>query len=392
MEQILIAEEFEGKMCAVLLEDGTAVEVLASDSSHPQINGNIYLGRIENIIPGINAAFVDIGLDKNAIIALDELKEGLHSAQDIKCGHMLPVQVIKLPGGQKGVQVSSNIKLAGMRCVLLPYTAGTGVSKKIEDHAEAERLRSIAKRLAPQGMGIILRTNAQGTEETELLEEINRLKDIWDRIENKSRILRRPTLLYDDSNVIFKAVRDMVSSDTVRIIASDKRIYEELHAYINDLSPDALDKLTLRSTDTSLFTLYRIKAQIDKALMQKVILKSGAFLVFDKTEALTVIDVNSGSFTGKSDAEETALKTNLEAAREIAVQLRLRDIGGIIIIDFIDMKHEASKQTLLAELRNELRKDHDRARAFDITQLGLAEVTRKRKNESLETVFNGRNH
>ena len=382
IQRQLIIDELDGTVRACVLEDGELVEVLSGSGGRPQLCGNVYLGRVLNLVPGMDAAFIDVGLDRSAILSgKNELDPALSNKPVLKCGDEIPVQITKLPGGDKGVVVSREIKLAGRTCVLLPFSGTVGVSKRIEDENEYRRLKQLAEELRPSGMGLIVRTSATGEGKEELKRDIDALLSEWNAIILKAGHIKAPALLRDESSILYRAARDIFFEDTKEVVFSSEKLYNIFVEYVRALSPRLADRVKLIKTD-NLFALYRIHAQLEKASQRRVNLKCGGFSVIDRTEAMTVIDVNSGKFTGKGDAAQTILKVNLEAAKEIAKQLRLRDIGGIIVVDFIDMDAQRDRQTLMEELKNYVSADRNRTRVIDLTPLGLVEMTRRKKHET----------
>ena len=380
MEKIILIDKGQSDTRVSLIENGRLAESDLYKQSDNRLMDAIFVGRVEHIVKNLNGAFIDIGLDKNALLSgADNLpKGGLNS---LKQGSEIPVQVIKLPGGEKGVLVTSDIKLSGRMCVLLPYTESIGVSKKIEDEQERDRLRALAKKLKPEGMGIILRTNASGKSEEEISADITELKQKWDGIKTRLEHASAPTLINAENDPVSIVYKNAREAQTDKFVFSDKADYERfLSLAKDDLS--LKQKATLHTGDISLSNIYSINKQLTSARERKIWLKSGGFLVFDTTEALTVIDVNSGKNTSSKSNAENILALNLEAADEIALQIRLRDTGGIIIIDFIDMASKADKDTLLSHLRENFKSDTDRTNVIDITQLGLAEITRKRRAQA----------
>ena len=375
IKQLIIGERC-GAVQACVLEDGQPVELLSGSPEKPQINGNICLGRVKNLSPGLEAAFIDIGLEKNAMLSGEELKR-LHLRREQE----IIVQIIKLPGGDKGVVVSADIKLAGRFCVLMPYSDSVGVSKRVDDEAEEARLRQIAAEIKPPGMGIILRTDAKGRAKEELSEDVSRLLDEWESILQRADHLTAPALLRDESDITYKAARDIFCEDFKEVVFSSKMLYNSFMEHARLFTPDLADRIRLIEA-SDIFTVYRLNDRLAEAQKRTVRLKCGGFIVIDRTEAMTVIDVNSGKCISEKDARATISKVNSEAAREIVRQLRLRDIGGIIVVDFINMNDKADRQALLDELGVLAKADRNRLRIVDITPLNLVEMTRKRKNES----------
>ncbi|MBQ4452940.1 MAG: ribonuclease E/G [Clostridia bacterium] len=384
--QILI-EESAGVTTAALIEDGRLAETLSASPKKAQIEGNIYLGRVRNAVKGMDAAFVDVGLERTAIMSGDGLPRGKDGKRFAPNGGEALVQVTRLAAGDKGVAVSANIKLCGRYTVLLPMEKGIHISHRIEDPAEAERLRLAASTVKPKDMGLILRTNAQNVSTEEISCEIQRLVSEWEELRNRALHSVAPALLLDKSDICFRVIRDMMNENVSEVTVSSEALKERINRNLALLMPKSDIKVKVLASTAGLMSLYRVPSQIEEALKKRVWLKSGAFLVFDRTEALTVIDVNSGKFTGGSDADETARLVNLEAAHEIMRQLRLRDIGGIVIVDFIDMKTEEGKTLLMEAMRTYAKEDSNRTKVVDFTALGLMELTRKRKHEELRTYF-----
>lgn len=369
-----------------LIEEGKLTEIYFERAEGDALTGNIYVGRVENVAVGMQAAFLNIGLDKNAFLHFADLPEEKRKlAKPLKIGEEIPVQITKLPGGEKGVRVSGIMSLPGRMTVLMPSSCGIGVSKRIEDEGERKRLLKIAKSLVPENMGMIIRTNAENAGEEEIRKDIFSLLSLWEALEKRMPHLKAPACIYKDHDAVFRMIRDLVSSDTEEIITEGKNAYLSALEGARMFAPEAVSKIHEYQGEIPLFQVYSVKKQLEDALSRRVWLKSGGFLVFDKTEALTVIDVNTGKYTGKTSLSETVFKLNLEAAEEIARQLRLRDIGGIIVIDFIDMDTRQQKDELVKALREFLKKDKTHTTVHGLTALGLVEMTRKKKREPIET-------
>ena len=373
IKRLVIAQK-DGVTRACLLEDGVLTETLAGAEETPQLCSNVYLGRVERLQKAMQAAFIDIGLNKNALLSGAKETEGLASGEEVI------VQVTKLPGGEKGVVVSRDIRLAGRLSVLLPFSDGVSVSRRIEDEAERERLKQLARSVKPENMGLIVRTNAVGEGAQALKNDAENLLKAWRALNEKARYRKAPALLRDESSILYRAARDIFCEDIEEVAFSDEKLYNNFLDCVRELCPRLAPRVRLMP-GSDLITLYRIGAQLEKATERRVKLKSGAFLVIDRTEAMWVIDVNSGKFTGKGKADGMILAVNLEAAREIARQMRLRDMGGIIVVDFIDMDIKSERETLIAEMKKALKDDKNRSRVIDLTPLGLMEMTRKKKHE-----------
>ncbi|ADQ06369.1 ribonuclease, Rne/Rng family [Caldicellulosiruptor hydrothermalis 108] len=394
--EIIVDVSFNQTRVAVL-EDKELVEIYIEREDSQSIVGNIYKGVVENILPGMDAAFVNIGQEKNAFLYLGDVNRLEFSDTDeyyeiktnplaLRCGQEIVVQVIKEGYDQKGPRVTTNITLPGRYLVLLPSTEYVGVSKRIESEEERQRLKEIACRIRPEGMGLIVRTAAEGKSEEVLKSELEFLKNMWKKIRQKS-CQSAPVLLYKDYDLVFKAVRDMFTNQVDRFVINDRKKYNKIIEFLSSYAPSLKSKVEYFNLATNIFEYFQIEQKLAKALSKRVWLKSGGYIVIDETEALTVIDVNTGKYVGKTDVAETILKTNLEAAQEIARQLRLRDIGGIIIIDFIDMKNPEHQKIVLDALKEALKRDKTKTVVVDITPLGLVEMTRKKVRQRLSCVM-----
>lgn len=397
MKRELVLERVQAQLRLAVLEDGRLCEIYHERGASGKLSGNIYAGRVQNILPGMNAAFVDIGLNKNGFlyagdICLDtrdqqELKSQLENRRIEKMlrpGQMIVVQVVKEPGGSKGPRISGSLSLPGRLCVLIPTVQYAGVSKKIGGEAERSRLHGIAKALSERhGAGIIIRTAGEGAAEDEIATDYERLLDQWKKIDAAARHSAKPRLIQADGSLVLRAVRDMLDESVDCIRTDDEALYNEICDCAKLLTPAFADRVQLLKTEMPLFDLLRVDAQLEDAFARQVHLRSGGTLVIDETEAMTVIDVNTAKFTGKKDLSETIFRLNCEAADEIARQLRLRDIGGIVIIDFIDMDAPDQKEALLDHLRTALKNDPNRTNVLGMTALGLVEMTRKKVRRPL---------
>ncbi len=397
-------------MCVQVRADFTQVAMLEGRSliehyvSRPaddsdQIHGNIYLGRVQNVLPGMEAAFVDIGTPKNAVLYRGDVQfdkeDVVEQGPEPRIEHVLQArqlilcQVTKNPIGAKGGRLTQEVSLPGRFVVLIPDSSTYGISKRLPDD-ERRRLRSILDRVKPEQHGVIVRTAAENATEHELRTDMTRLLALWEEIKEKSKKASGPTLLYSEPPLAVRVIREEFSSDYRGIILDDRALYEEVRQYIGDYNPEFLDRVEFYDSQLeglSLFEKHHVHEQIHKALDIKVWLPSGGSLVIEHTEALTVIDVNTGKNVGKTNLEETVFSNNLEAADEIARQLRLRDIGGIIVIDFIDMEIRENRRKVLDRFRDALSRDKTRTQVFEISELGLVEMTRKRIGEGLLTNF-----
>ena len=380
-----------------VMENGRLCEIYIERGARAKLAGNIYAGRVQNILPGMNAAFVDIGLNRNAFlyvgdIAIDtrdqhQLRAQLDRARiekTLHSGQMIVCQVTKEPGGAKGPRITCNPTLPGRLCVLLPTVRYAGVSRKIENEAERGRLFAVAQTLLEEyGFGAIIRTAGEGADEAALRADFARLTAMWKRIETEATYSASPRLIQSDGDLALTAVREMLDESVDLVRTEDEETYRELMENARLMTPEFTQRIQLCRFETPLFDLLRVDHQLDQALDRHVRLGSGGTLVIDETEALTVIDVNTAKFTGKGSLQDTIFKLNCEAADEICRQLRLRDIGGIIIIDFIDMDSPERREALLEHLRGALAADKNRTHVHGMTNLGLVEMTRKKVRRPL---------
>ncbi len=397
MKREMLLERAGSQTRLAVLEDGRLCEIYYERGSRSKLAGNIYAGRVQNVLPGMNAAFVDIGLNKNAFLyagdilvdtrddqALQSRLEGARIEKLVRPGQMILVQVVKEPGGSKGPRVSCSVTLPGRLCVLLPTIEYSGVSRKIDGAEERKRLHAIASGLCGKnGAGIIIRTAAEGAAAEEIEADYLRLKEMWEKIRTEGRHSAVPRLIQDDGSLILRCVRDMLDESVDGLKTDDPAIFEELKRTAALLTPRLADRIEFVQTQTPLFDLCRVDHQLEKAFSRHIYLKSGGTIVVDNTEAMTVIDVNTGKFTGKKDLQETIFALNCEAADEIARQLRLRDVGGIVIIDFIDMDRAEDRQALIDHLQEALKRDRNRTNVLGMTALGLVEMTRKKLRRPL---------
>jgi ribonuclease E len=377
-----------------------------------QIDGNIYLGRVQNVLPGMEAAFVDIGTPKNAVLYRGDVRydrEDLEAdsaggkqasrgrggereariEQLLRVGQTIVCQVTKNPIGTKGARLSQEVSLPGRFVVLIPGSDTYGISKRLPDD-ERKRLRRILDDIRPAGHGLIVRTAAEGATADELRRDVARLLRQWEDIDARAKRVRAPALLYREPDMAVRVIREEFNTDYRGVVIDDPVLYEEVRDYVASISPELADRVEYAGDSDSplpIFERYHVHEQVHKALDRKVWLPSGGSLIIERTEALTVIDVNTGKNVGTSNLEETVFRNNLEAAEEIARQLRLRDIGGIIVIDFIDMEITANRAAVGRAFREALARDKTRTQVFDISELGLVEMTRKRVSEGLVESF-----
>lgn len=402
----LIADVNPHEVRVALTEDGNLAEVHIETRGKERLVGNIYKGRAANILPGMQAAFVDIGLGKNAFLyagdILPDESDFEFEAQEkpnvkknieipnikdiLKPGQEILVQVLKQPGGTKGARITTHITLPGRLIVLMPTVEHVGVSRRIVDENQRLRLKELALGIKPENMGLIIRTAAQNASDEEIANEIRFYSRLWQRIEDKSKILTAPRLIHAEENLLFRTVRDIFTEDVSEFIINDEDYYQKILALVNIISPHMINRLKLYKENDNIFDKYHIEDKLNKALQRKVWLKNGCYLVIDEAEALTAIDVNTGKYIGEDDFQQTALNANIEAAHEIARQLRLRDISGIIVIDFIDMENEENKRIVVEELEKALENDRTKSNVKGMTQLGLVEMTRKKLRRKLSTL------
>jgi ribonuclease E len=364
-----------------------------------QIHGNIYLGRVQNVLPGMEAAFVDIGTPKNAVLYrgdvqydtddVDEKRDQPRIEQLLKAKQTILCQVTKNPIAHKGARLTQEVSLPGRFVVLIPNSATYGISKRLPDN-ERKRLRTILDRVRPQGHGIIVRTAAENVTSEEIERDVARLARQWASIEALAAKASAPALLYREPDMALRVIREEFNSEYRGVVIDDPEIYEEVRDYVASISPTVADRVEYYDRDVEplpMFERYHVHEQIHKALDTKVWLPSGGSLIVEHTEALTVIDVNTGKNVGTSNLEETVYRNNLEAAEEIARQLRLRDIGGIIVIDFVDMEIKSNREAVVRTFKDALARDKTRTQVFDISELGLVQMTRKRIGEGLLESF-----
>ena len=390
-----------------VLEGRNLIEHFVSRPSDDvaQIHGNIYLGKVQNVLPGMEAAFVDIGTPKNAVLYRGDVhfdaddveapkgkQSNLRIEQMLKAKQTIICQVTKNPIGAKGARLTQEVSLPGRFVVLIPNSTTYGISKRLSDD-ERKRLRAILDRVKPKQHGVIVRTAAEGVTDQEVEQDVRRLVDQWDQIEALAKRSQAPALLYREPDMAVRVIREELTSDYRGVVIDDPALYESVRDYVASISPELADRVELfdRTEEAlPLFERFHIHEQLHKALDRKVWLPSGGSLIIEHTEALTVIDVNTGKNVGTSSLEETVFRNNLEAAVEIARQLRLRDVGGIIVVDFIDMEIRPNRDEVTRVFREALARDKTRTQVFEISELGLCEMTRKRIGEGLLESFAGR--
>lgn len=417
---IINARPYETRVA--LVENGVVVELHIERHTGQELLGNIYRGRIVRVLPGMQAAFVDIGLERTAFLYVSDVhrefqdieqmmlqgQEDLESPGNSKNGEALQpagghgalpiedllqegqdimVQIAKEPYGTKGARVTSHISLPGRHLVLMPTLTHIGVSRKIEDPEERERLRNLIKEIRPDSMGFIVRTVSEGATKEKLKAEMDFLLRLWETIKSRMERLSHPGVLHKDLAISLRAVRDLFTKEVDKLIIDDPQEFENVMQFIDTFAPRLKYSVELYEGEDPIFDAYGIEMEISRALSNKIWLKSGGYIVIELTEALTAIDVNTGSYVGKRNLEETILKTNLEAVKEIAYQLRFRNIGGLIVIDFIDMEKKANRERVFLALKEALSKDKANTNILPMSDLGLIEMTRKRTRENLNRLL-----
>ena len=405
-----------------LLEEGNIVELFIERGDVSDIAGNIYKGKVQRVLPGMQAAFVDIGLEQAAFIYVSDINDGRYSKVEnfliekkedevdslnvnspglspslinyeyhieemITEGQDIMVQAAKAPLGSKGARVTTHISLPGRFLVLVPTSDHIGISRKIEDETERNRLKEIVESLRRDNFGYIVRTAAEDVQKEKIAYEMGFLKNLWDNIQNKYQTAPAPSLLHKEVTISLRAVRDLLLNEAEKLIIDSRSGYESILSFLDSFVPSLKDSVEFYEDLEPIFDAYNLEGDISRALTKKVWLKSGGYIVIEHTEALIAIDVNTGRFVGKYNLEETILKTNLEAVKEIAYQIRLRDIGGIIIIDFIDMKKKSNQEKVFNALKQVLLKDKSKTHILPISEMGLIQMTRKRIRKSLTRIL-----
>ena len=381
-----------------LLEDGQLMEYRVEREE--RVVGSIFKGIVQNVLPGMDAAFVDVGLERNAFLHVgDILPEDSHDNSPaslkrselrrrkikdlLKPGQQIMVQVTKGTRGTKGARVTTRIALPGRYVVLMPESQSVGVSRKIDDRAERDRLRRIGDRIVPDGFGLILRTECEGRTESELKSDIAFLQNQWGEVLRNAKRMRAPAAIHRDMTLLYRTVRDMFGEGIDRMVIDDPDEYEKVQLVASAVAPALRERINLYDKDTPIFDHYGIERELERLLQHKVPLKTGGYLVIDEMEALTAIDINTGKNVGTTSLSDTILRANMEAADEVLRQLRLRDMGGIVVIDFIDMEAASDRKKVLDHFTKGLGRDRARTRVGRVSSLGLVEITRKRTGESV---------
>jgi len=394
-DKLMVITEHGDRDQIAVLEEGVLVQHYVTRMGATSMVGNVYLGRVQNVLPGMEAAFVDVGRGRNGVLYAGEVNYNPEDVEGpaprieqlLKPGDGILVQVTKDPMGGKGARLTANLSLAGRYLVLAPDQDLQGISRRLGEDAR-KRLKAMLKRVKPAEHGVIVRTAAEAASEEALESDLRRLLRIWDDIQAKKKKGKAPIGLYEEPELTVRAVRDLFTDEEFKGLVTDSpRVYGQVMEYVREVAPDLEPKVSLQDGDLSAFEEHRIVEQIHKALDKKVWLPSGGYLFIERTEAMTIVDVNTGKSVGKTNLEETVVNTNLEAAREVARQLRLRDIGGIIVVDFIDMLLEKNKKQVEDTMREALALDKTRSQVFEIGPLGLMQVTRKRVSSGLVESF-----
>jgi len=384
----LIAEVYPWESRVAIVEDGRLAEVFWADEN--ENIGNIYKGRVKDILPGLSCAFIDIGLNKNAFIFAGDIvipgvKKGANAFSSLKTGQDILVQVKKEAFSEKGARVTGNVSIPGHLLVLLPYQNEVSISRKIIDDLRRDSLRELMENNRPANIGIILRTACLEAEDSEILAEFNELLQSWEEIKQRYEVVKAPNLLYEDIDVLERTLRDYLDSDTSRVVINNLRLKDKITSYMRNKNVHY--GFTVQYDEGDLFEKYNLEKDIKRSLKRKVWLKNGGYLIFDAAEAMTIIDVNSGKYTGIDNFEDTVFKLNLEAAAEIPRQLRLRSIGGIVLIDFVDMRDKQNQEMVINAFKKEMEKDKAHTRIVGMTGLGFLEMTRKKSRYGVSEFF-----
>src|SRR5687768_10946679 len=385
-----------------ILEDDVLVELMVDRPDAARMVGDVYKGRVQAVLPGIQAAFVDIGTEKAAFLHVSDVAPDTSEAEDeeerdrdrsagkyppiqdmITKGQRVLVQASKEPIGTKGPRVTTHISLPGRFLVFMPGSKHIGVSRKIEDREERSRLRAMAREIVPDGIGVIIRTVGEELTREVFEREFTTLHDTWKKIQKRAKSARPPSLIHREAKLTSGIIRDVFTAKVDSLTIEGKEVHNEVKNYLGGVDPSLMDRVHLYVDPVPLFDKFGIEEAIREAFQRRVDLPSGGYIIIEPTEALVSIDVNTGRYTGKKDPEKTILKTNMDAAKEIARQIRLRDTGGIIVCDFIDMESKQNRERVLQELRAHLARDRARTKAFQVSELGLIEMTRQRVRQSL---------
>jgi ribonuclease G len=375
-----------------LIQNGTVNELFVERSAKRGLVGNIYKGKVVRVLPGMQAAFVDIGLSRTAFLHINDMVWPRHQTTPnvfelLQPGQILAVQVMKDMLGTKGARLSTDLSIPSRYLVLMPYGNHIGVSQRIESDEERERLRNIIERVQEVHKlpgSVIVRTAAEGIEEEAIAQDMAYLARLWEHIQRKQKLVSVPSLIFEELPLPQRIIRDLANEDTSKIFVDSREVHGKLKEFVDEFVPMMKNRLEHYPGERPIFDLYNVEEDIQKALQTRVALKSGGYLMIDQTEAMTTIDVNTGSYVGGRSLEDTVFKTNMEATQVIARQLRLRNLGGIIIIDFIDMQESGHRDEVLTQFERMLERDYSKTKITQVSELGLVEMTRKRTRESLE--------
>ena len=403
MQNEILINATPGETRVAILEKKQFIELHLERARSKSVTGSVVKGKVMRVLPGMQAAFVDIGLEKAAFLFAGDYVEDIEELDDggdprqrgrrnrnapaidtlVREGQEIVVQIAKEPIGTKGARITSHISIPGRHLVLTPWAQRVGVSRKIDSDRERRRLRDIVNRVKPADLGFIIRTAGEGTRDADLEADVRYLTTVWDDIQIRKDQVRAPAVLYSEPSLALRVLRDFANSDTKRIVIDSPSVHAEMQRFVDRFMADPRPRIEHYQGVLPVFDEFGIEEQIDANLGKKVWLKSGGYLIVDQSEALTAIDVNTGRFVGKHDLEETVLRTNLEAVREIVNQLRFRNIGGLIILDLIDMESSENREKVNRALQQELRQDKAKTNILKISELGLVEMTRKRTRENL---------
>ncbi|RMI25504.1 MAG: Rne/Rng family ribonuclease [Calditrichaeota bacterium] len=404
MRKEIIINSTNEDVRVALLENGKLVELFVERPDNERMVGDIYKGRVRKVVPGMQAAFIDIGMQQDAFLHFADMgsninqlfadieeenlagKNGKNDKEPwelLRDGQEITVQIIKEPISNKGPRVTTELTLPGRFLVLVPNQRRVGVSRKIASARERRRLRNLVRKMLPKNFGLIVRTVAAGKDEAVLSRDLQKLLQQWKKVQKEMTTAKPPKLLFKDLGMASSVIRDLFTPDVRRVVVDSRRLYREIVKYLKETGSELVDRVEYYKNRVPIFDYFKIEEDIQKSLQKKVWMPNGGYIIIEHTEALTVVDVNSGRYFGRKDHERNSLKINLEAAREIARQLRLRDVGGLIVIDFIDMEEEANRQKVLNELRKEFSHDRAVSRIEGMSRFGLVEMTRQRIRPSL---------
>lgn len=417
MQKEIIINSSSTQNRVAITEDETLIDFFVDNPEKGRMVGNVYLGKVARVLPGIRAAFIDIGLKHDAFLHFSDIGDSFQDFQTVldedtsdidveedepngsvktvefekkvsavpklHKGQEIIVQIIKEPVANKGVRITSSISIPGRFCVLLPFDNKIGISKKISDFKERKRLKHLAKSIIPENCGLIIRTAAREQEEENLESDLKYLVNKWKNIQSKVKESKPPELLYKDLTTTTSVIRDLFTSDVTKVFINSKSLYREIRDYVQFVQPEWADKIEFYKSRMPIFDAFKIEEQIKTIMGRKVPIPNGGHIVIEHTEAMTVIDVNSGRYAAKKEQELNSLKTDLEASREIVRQLRLRDIGGLIVIDFIDLEEEKNRKKIYDELKKEFKKDRAKIALLPMTDFGIVQITRQRVRQNI---------